>query len=113
MIGNLSATKPSSYLIANYQRNVGAERPGIQSNEANQKNPDRRLQRALLDVSSSEKPQKEFGQSRDRKFAYNETFSENMRELFKGRTTLYKMMETMGATGTEGSVTGLYLDTYI
>ena len=108
MIGNLSASRPNSLLISNYQRNTSFERSGTHINEAPQRNQNRRIQQAFIDVTAGEKTQKESNQSREQKLSY-----EDIKEMFKSRTVLYKMMETMGATGTEYSVTGHYLDTYI
>ncbi len=113
MVGNLSSVYINNQSSNSYSR-IYLGNDGVQSrfNESGHRShaQSKFVESTTEDINRLNQRNKVFNSANN--FQHKQQF-EDVMERYQKRTVLFQMMETMGGTGTNDSMSGQFLDTYV
>ena len=112
MVGNLSVNQLYSLHYVNSQRDSQSRVNYRDGNSTDKQKQASQFKVGSRGQSAGNAKQNPFEISDDY-LRNSKNVIDNIRQSLDRRTVVFKMMETMGATGTSDSMSGLFLDTYV
>lgn len=114
MVGNVTSNHIAYHQISNLSRDISAARiektqrdnPSLQADQ----NRSNKHAGKVSDLGDSDRQQE---RNRTREIRDMQEGYQNIIKQYGQQTVLFRMMETMGGTGTHDSQSGIYLDTYV